>query len=34
MLQDKKYINFVQSSGIFDNSFIDAYPQTIVADTV
>lgn len=34
MLQDKKYINFVQSSGIFDNSFKKAYPQTIVADMV
>lgn len=33
-LHDKKYIKFINKSGIFDNSFDDAYPQIIVADIV
>lgn len=33
-LSNKKYISLVEKSGIFDNSFADAYPQTVVADMV
>ncbi len=33
-LCDKKYIKFVNQSGIFDNAYADAYPQTVVADMV
>lgn len=34
ILQDKKYIKFVDKSGIFENTYKSAYPQTIVADMV
>lgn len=31
---DKKYLKSIEKSGIFDNTFENAYPQTIVADIV
>ena len=33
-LSDKKYIKTVDKSGIFENTFSNAYPQTIVAEMV
>lgn len=33
-LNDKRYRKFVDQSGVFDNTFENAYPQTVVAKIV